>query len=263
MNELVTTTTYPPDQFPTAPFDRASDYFASLASDHFTHLRAQRNLAYFEETVRCRYIARHQFARLIPEYCLDDAGFLLFCDDMRPGNMLVDPETFRITAVLDLEFTNAVPAQFSYNPPWWLLLSSPCHWLDRGTFDEFLALYEPRMEQFLRALEHVEGEEGSTPPGLHDAVALSTRMRESWKTGRFWFDFMARKSLDIDVTYWTVMHEKHKDGSGGGSDDEQLLDYEVLLDNESRSEMELLVGVKMEQAKAYDEEHKVMFSKKE
>ena len=31
--------------------------------------------------------------------------------------MLVDPKTLRIIAVLDLEFTNAMPAQFTYDPP--------------------------------------------------------------------------------------------------------------------------------------------------
>jgi len=55
-----------------------------------------------------------------------DAGpFLPFCDDLRPSNMLVDLETLTITAVLDLEFTNAMPAQSSYSLPWWLLLFGP------------------------------------------------------------------------------------------------------------------------------------------
>ncbi|EEA22750.1 hypothetical protein PMAA_093660 [Talaromyces marneffei ATCC 18224] len=57
-------------------------------------------------------------------------------------------------------------------------------WLERCATDEFLALYEPRLAQFLRALEQVEKEtalecEQSSGP------ALSTRMRYSWATGRF------------------------------------------------------------------------------
>lgn len=42
---------------------------------------------------------------------------------MRPSNMLINPKTLRITALLDVEFTNAMPAQFTYDPPWWLLMS--------------------------------------------------------------------------------------------------------------------------------------------
>ena len=39
--------------------------------------------------------------------------------------MLVNPKTIRITALLDLEFTNIMPAQFAYDVPWWLLLQPP------------------------------------------------------------------------------------------------------------------------------------------
>ena len=85
--------------------------------------------------------------------------------------MLVNPETLRITAVLDFEFTNAMPAQFTYDPPWWLLLSGPEMWLDRCAMEEFLALYEPRMEQFLQALERVEEESTLMRNGLIGRVS--------------------------------------------------------------------------------------------
>lgn len=32
--------------------------------------------------------------------------------------MLVDPETLHVTAVLDFEFTNAMPTQLTYDSPW-------------------------------------------------------------------------------------------------------------------------------------------------
>ena len=132
MNELATVAGYPSNQFPSAPFDRASDYLRTLANEHLTYLWTQRNLADNPEIAQKRFIARHRFAQLIPKYCIDDTGpFIPFCDDMRPSNILVDPETYRITAVLDFEFTNAMPAQFAYDPPWWLLLSGPEVWLDR------------------------------------------------------------------------------------------------------------------------------------
>lgn len=129
----------------------------------------------------------------------EDCGlFILFCDDMRPSNMLITPEAFQITSILDFEFSSAMPAEFTYDPPWWLLLSGPEMWLERCAMDEFLALYEPRMEQFLRALEQVESEmalEGKQRVGL----SLSTRMRDSWRTGRFWFDYAARKSFSASL----------------------------------------------------------------
>ena len=114
---------YPIDKFPAAQFASVNMYFQNLANEHLIHLRTQRNLADDPEDAQKRFIARHRFKQLIPQYCIEDAGpFKPFCDDLQPSNMLADPKTFQITAVLDFEFTNTMPAQFAYDPPWWLLL---------------------------------------------------------------------------------------------------------------------------------------------
>ncbi|PLB34269.1 phosphotransferase family protein [Aspergillus candidus] len=145
---------YPVQQFPTASFDHASDYLRSVANEHLTHLWAQRNLADDAEIAQQRYIARHRPAQLISKYYPEDCGLSIpFCDDMRPSNMLVDPETLQITPVLDFEFTNSMPAEFTYDPPWWMLLSGTEVWLERCAMDKFVTLCESRMVQFLRAFD--------------------------------------------------------------------------------------------------------------
>jgi hypothetical protein len=157
MNELASSTGYLLDQFPTALFDHTSDFFQSIARQYLLHLKTQRNLADDKADIRKRFIAQYRFGQLIPKYCIDDAGpFKVFCDDIQATNILIDPNTLRITAVLDFEFTNSIPAQFTYDPPWWLLLRGPDMWLERYGMDEFLVQYVPRMEQFLRAIERVE-----------------------------------------------------------------------------------------------------------
>lgn len=246
MNELATVAGYPGDQFPTEPFDRTSDYLTTAAKAHLTHLWTQRNIADNPEIARGRFIAHHRLLHLIPRYCTDDTGpFIPFCDDMRPSNMLVDPKTFRITAIVDLEFTNAMPAQFTYDPPWWLLLSGPEMWFDRCSTQEFLALYEPRMIQFLRALEQVQEESGVavTP---QKGPSLAARMRDSWETGRFWFNYAIRKSFDLDVVYWTALRQH---------DDDKV----ESLEDEMRPELQSFIQTKMEQLKAYEEECHVRF----
>ena len=247
MNELATVAGYPDDQLPAAPFDCASDYLRSVAKQHLTHLWTQRNLADNPEIAHKRFIARHRLAQLIQKYCVDDGGpFVPFCDDMRPSNMLVNPETLRITAVLDWEFTNAMPAQFTYDPPWWLLLSGPEMWLDRCAMAEFVALYEPRMEQFLQALERVE-EDSTLISRQPSEQRLSTRMRHSWRTGRFWFNYAARKSFEVDAIYWAALH----DNDAGA---------ESFEDENTRAEMESFTQIKMEQLRAYEEECTARFS---
>lgn len=244
MNELATVAGYPADLFPTSTFDRAGDYLKSVAHEHLAHLWTQRNLADNSEIAQARFIARHRFAQLIPQYCIDDDGpFIPFCDDLRPSNMLIDPETLQITAVLDFEFTNAMPAQFTYDPPWWLLLSGPEAWLDRGSMEEFRDLYERRMQQFLQALELVEGMPGGQKL---PEPRLSARMRDSWNSGRFWFNYAARKSFELDAIYWAALHD-------GGTGIE-------LLDGEARAEMEPFIEQKMQQLRAYKEECAALFS---
>lgn len=129
LKELVTIGDMAPDRFATTPSHRASEYFAARAQDILEHLEAQRNISDGSDDCAWKLLmARRGFARLAPKYSskADDEGpFRLFCDDLRPTNMLVDPETLRITAVLEFEFTNAIPAQHVYDVPWWLLLEHP------------------------------------------------------------------------------------------------------------------------------------------
>ncbi|KAI1139199.1 hypothetical protein F5Y05DRAFT_381100 [Hypoxylon sp. FL0543] len=249
MNELATGTGYPIDQLPSTPFHRASDHFQSIARQRLLHLKTQRNLAKDEADVRRRFIARHRFKQLIPKYCVEDNGpFRVFCDDMQPANMLIDPSTLQITAVLDFEFTNSMPAQFTYDPPWWLLLRGPDVWLDKNDMDGFLAQYVPRMEQFLRALERVEKRSAATErEGPKTGLSLSARMRESWKSGRFWFDYASRTCLDMDDIYWHALRDE-TDGD----------DFN-LLDAATQAEFEPLVQMKMEQLEAYDKEYDIRF----
>lgn len=168
--------------------------------------------------------------------------------------MLNDLDTLRITAVLDFEFTNSMPAQFTYDPPWWLLLRGPDMWLERYGMDEFLTSYVPRMEQFLRAVERVQAEStsaGGGGPAEELCLCLSARMRDSWKTGRFWFNCAARTCLDIDDIYWHALHDQ-VDG-----------DSVELLDETTQVEMEPLVRINMEQRKAYEEECAARFPEEE
>ncbi|KAI1775666.1 hypothetical protein F4818DRAFT_414569 [Hypoxylon cercidicola] len=202
MNEVVAFAGFPADQFETTEsFTRASDYFAARAKHLQTHLETQRNVGFEDnDIVWSRYVARQCFAKLIPTHgAVDDYGpFRLFCDDLRPSNMHVDPKTMRITAVLDLEFTNIMPAQFACDVPWWLILGQPGILISEGK-QEFLDLFVPRKEQFICAMERVEAR--SPPLGGEAKLPLSAQMRDSWDSGRFWFNLASRSSFDADEIY--------------------------------------------------------------
>ncbi|XXH04694.1 pre-mRNA-splicing factor rse1 [Hypoxylon texense] len=241
MNEVATLGDYPSNRFSVAPFSRTSEYFRARSSYLMTHLEAQRNIAGDNgELAWKQFIARRNFAKLIPEYGLDDSkAFRIYCDDMRPSNMLADPETLRITAVLDFEFTNVLPGQFACDPPWWLLLKEPPTWVREGNMQKFIDLYVPRMEQFIRAMERAEAQ--SPPVGCQPCLA--DQMRKSWDSGRFWFDLASRKSFDVDEIYWEVLHKLHvKDGG------------DVTLDEVTLAEKESFIKKKEDQFNAYQRE---------
>jgi hypothetical protein len=162
--------------------------------------------------------------------------------------MLVDPKTFQITAVLDLEFTNSMPSQFASDPPWWLLLVGPETWLQEGrSMVDFIAAYEPQMRRFIKAMERAEGRsiKAGTP---YAQRPLSRLMVESWDTKRFWFDYAIRKPLDVDGIFYRHLN----DGTGPESMDE--VDF---------AEMEPFVEMKMRQLEEYKKDRADHFRSKE
>jgi len=134
MNELVSLGNFPPAKLPSTTFTTSSSYFAALADVNLIHLSTQRNDAIDSaEDCRRKYVARHLFRKLAREGhlssapSLDPKPFRLFCDDLRPSNVLIDAEC-RIVGVIDWEFSYAAPAEFTYSPPWWLLIETPEKW---------------------------------------------------------------------------------------------------------------------------------------
>ncbi|KAK2732699.1 hypothetical protein FQN57_002489 [Myotisia sp. PD_48] len=116
VNGLVRLGNLPPKKLSQTCFSTATAYLVSLAEDHLHHLESQHN----------------------------EGPFPLFCDDLRPSNVLLD-EDLRLLAVIDREFSYAAPAEFTHCSPWWLLLARPES--RKAGFDDFLAHYIPRQTQ--------------------------------------------------------------------------------------------------------------------
>ncbi|PGH03336.1 hypothetical protein AJ80_08696 [Polytolypa hystricis UAMH7299] len=230
MNELVQLGNYPRHRLPSSPFTSASSYLQSLAETHFIHLSTQRNDAVeSREDCRRKYIARRLLCRLASNSALsqedtfDTGRFKLFCDDLRPTNILID-DSLRIVAVIDWEFTYAAPAEFTYSPPWWLLLETPEDW-NWGVSD-WAATYESRLKTFLKAMK--TREDSAIREGMiSEHQRLSIRMQDSWDNGSFWVNYGLRKSWAFDMV-WPYIDRKF---FGGNGTDERRID---LLDSGQR-----------------------------
>ncbi|EXK31242.1 hypothetical protein FOMG_12972 [Fusarium oxysporum f. sp. melonis 26406] len=171
-----------------------------------------------EDDCRNKYVARYLFHLLAKKGHLSAFGFLednwsaqpqslelscsmpcgtdsfrLWCDDLRPHNILLDHHD-NIVAALDWEFAYSAPTQFSLDPPWWLLLQLPELW--PSGIDDWSQVYEARLRTWLHAMEDEEWGEGINFP-----ANLSTYLRESWLSGRFWLDYATRKSWAFDTIF--------------------------------------------------------------
>lgn len=242
MNELVQVGGVQPEDLPQQPCDSATEYFLTLAELHMTHLSSQRNDA-VDDADHCRsmYIARCLFRKLAREgrLCSYARGpFKLFCDDLRPANVLADSRCgYQIVGVIDWEFAYSAPAEFVYAPPCWLLLERPEYW-ERG-IDDWERVYEMRLEVFLQELrvrEDVDIGRGL----IGEGDRLSGFMRASWESGDFWVSYAARRSWAFDIVYWERLDRRFF-GEG------DLEDRIALLSVEERDGMEAFVRRKLDE----------------
>lgn len=242
MNRLAQFSNIPHNIFGQQRFNNAADYFEELARQHFHHLELQRNDAVIDEAdCRKKYIARCLFRKLSrdvsKEHC--NGPFKLYCDDLRPDNILVDKARLAVTGVVDWEFTYAAPVEFTYAAPWWLLLEKPEDW--EVDLDQFLVRFMPRFHTFLEALKDCETEkikDGS----LSQSQRLSIAMEKSLETGLFWICLASRHGSMFDEIYWKFIDPRFY---GPFATIEDRFD---LLSAEERASIDTMVENKMQQA---------------
>ncbi|XWX01119.1 hypothetical protein V2A60_009144 [Cordyceps javanica] len=249
MNELVRLGTLPRAKLPSASFNSSSDYFRSLSRLHLEHLTWQRNDAIDSKTdCQRKYVARYLFQKLIIEERLlptrqnNNGPFKIWCDDLRPSNILLDAN-LQIVGVIDWEFAYAAPAEFSSAPPWWLLLEQPEYW--PSGMDEWSSAYETRLQTFLGALEACEAS-AITQGRLQPDKKLSHLMRHSWEQGEFWIVYAARKNFAFDAIFWEKLDPKFF--GPGGSPDDAWRQRLGLLDEQVKDNMESFVEKKVKES---------------
>lgn len=247
MNELVRLGTLPRSKLPTldTTFSTTSSYLETLANLNIEHLIHQQNDS-VESADDCRrkFVARQLFRKLAREKKLlnplfENGPFKLWCDDLRPANVLIR-EDLKIAGVVDWEFTYAAPAEFSLAPPWWLLIEKPEYWAEG--LDDWTRVFDYRLETFLKAMKDKE-DTAIRQNRLEEGQRLSGPMYQSWKSGDFWVIYALLHSFAFDFIYWKKIDPRFfgSTESHDGGWKERL----NLLDDEEKSEMERLVARKL------------------
>lgn len=195
--------------------------------------------------------------------------FKLFSEDLRPANVLLD-KNLKVVGVIDWEFVYTAPAEFSADPPWWLLLSQPEDY--PGGIFSWIREYDKRLDTFLRALEReeqkvevewrLEGGNSQVKPesrhrkkkrrGKKDEetkatpaaeLPLSQQMRESWETGKWMVNYAARKSWMFDLMWWRFLDEAYF----GLNEDQDYKARVGMLTEEEKDLMEAFITRKVQE----------------
>ncbi|GLI73180.1 hypothetical protein PoHVEF18_001393 [Penicillium ochrochloron] len=248
MNELVQLGTLPRSQLPPldATFKTTSSYIEALAQLNIQHLAYQRNDA-VESADDCRrkFIARQLFYQLTRDKklfppCDENGPFKLWCDDLRPANVLLN-EDMHIAGVVDWEFSYAAPAEFSYAPPWWLLIEKPEYWAQG--LEDWTRVFDRRLKTFLAAMRQCE-EDIAAQQGKR---RLSHQMQRSWESGDFWVVYAILHSFAFDAIYWQKIDQRFFGPTETDDPSEAWRERLDLLDEAQRCEMERLVERKLEE----------------
>ncbi|KAL3421775.1 phosphotransferase family protein [Phlyctema vagabunda] len=269
MNNMVQQSNIPKSIFPTegTTYQTDDDWYTVLAEMQIATLVFQHNdMVSSEDDCRTKYVARQLFRKLAKQGRLSKFGFTednwsaysknartqlaapegtssfrLWSDDFRPANVIVN-EDDQVLGAIDWEFAYVGPTQFILDSPWWLLLDVPEMW--ENGIEDWANIYERRLKTWLSAMEEVEKD---MSPG---SLLLSGYMQESWKTGRFWLNYAARKSWAFDTIYWKYLDERFFGERREDVPAEELWRTRVhLLSEEELEAMEPLVQKKMEESK--------------
>ncbi len=125
--------------------------------------------------------------------------------------------------MIDIEYTNALPAVFAQDPPLWLLGVDPDKYLERDFFPWFLKEYESWLEQFLAAMRRVEAKQQQQQEEEEEEEEkrpLSALMRKSWESKRCWFNYGVHAADCVDAIYWAVLCDLPGADAGPGMEDE-------------------------------------------
>ncbi|KAH9905744.1 phosphotransferase [Xylariomycetidae sp. FL2044] len=286
MNNLVRLANVPENLLPdrNTTYATADEWYAALSDMHLARLLCQRkDVVASADNCRNKYVSRQVFRRLARQGKLSTFGFRedtwsaqsrarpasvgipggaagnrgvfrLYSDDLSPSNVLVvddddDDGDQVIVAFVDWEFTYAAPAQFSLDPPLWLMPAKPGVWA--AGVEDWARGFAEKLPLWFRAVEQAEAGEVEMKGREAGEVMLSEHMRQSWETGRFWLNYAAKRSWGFDDVYWRYLDERFFGARDEVIDEGSFWKTRVhLLSAREREAMERFVERKMREAEA-------------
>ncbi|KAF2462051.1 kinase-like domain-containing protein [Lineolata rhizophorae] len=184
-------------------FSSADKYAECLSRIIRARLEQQRNSIYDVEDGEQKACARYLFESIINTGLQGHRGgpFVLIHGDFRRPNILINPNTFDITGVVDWEWARIVPVQLAL-PPFWLTD------LDvKGLAESDTGPYFAQCRMFIDCLRQHE----VARPNDERRVLLSETMENMIaEQSRFWIAMCLVYPYDFDTIYWEQIDPKRR-----------------------------------------------------
>jgi hypothetical protein len=230
------------------PFQTTTEFFEHVLSFEMEHLRVHPESVTDADDARKKYCRLRKLIKILSEFvdpAWDAGPFVLRCEGMRFGNMLVD-EDFNITAILDWEWSYTAPKQMLHSPPRWLIIRRPMHWSTRAPWeDSCSARYLECFDMFIEILAEEEitrGKKWRFNQGEGDGDRLSRLMSNSLKSGILWFhELLLTPSAYSNEAIWAKVEELMTRADG-------------VMEAVDEEEVQKFVDLKMRQLEEFNEQ---------
>lgn len=136
------------------PHSSSLDYYASQARLFERSINEQRNSVCDEQDAISKYITSEVFRRVIPHFInrrFEKGPFFLFHLDLHANNVITN-RNWEVEAILDWEFTSALPMEVAFSPPRCIMQG---YREDMMHFDsENYKSYASRLQIFITSIEN-------------------------------------------------------------------------------------------------------------
>ena len=182
------------------PHASSIDYYNSQAHLFERRLTEQRNSVFDEPDAIGKFVTPEVFRRIIPHFIngkFNNGPFFLFHLDLHATNVIVNRH-FKVEAILDWEFTSAVPTEVAFSPPRCLMNQYEPD--DMALDSENYKSYESRLRNFT---EQVEKHLSSSYSLLSElGIVILTQLRGALTERRAFFAWSASDFRKMFLLLW-------------------------------------------------------------
>lgn len=160
-------------------YNRSDTFYSDLLACHDSHINHQPNSILSPNDGRGQMATLFTMRGLLSHFSRRDlrrGPFVFTLTDLEGASIFVDKH-WHIKYIVDLEWACSLPVE----------MLSPPYWITGRCVDELVGLEHEIFEEAQEELVRIFEEERNFPPIYGSPTYRSDIMKESWKSGQFWY----------------------------------------------------------------------------